>query len=392
MGGNDLSSLQKLPPTLKQLTLSGRGYFKCGEIFSKIPIGLNYLHLSNCDAMRYADTDFSKFKNLKLLKLSGCGIDNSIVNNIQFPDSLEKLNLSDNTIESIDKVKFPQGIVSLCLGCNRLNLIEGHKFPQTLKKLDVSGNKIKSARLLRNELDEELKIESLFLASDSHGLSCCELPTRVQTLLLDQFKPFNGQRIGDNLVSSSIMDCDNFHYINFGAQSKLRYLSMHNCDLEGFNKSSLSRLEEIELSFMSKVPQGLGHLKKLRYFMLTKSPIEHAVINFYSDSLEVLDLSSNRIENVQLTFPDGNTNLKRLDLGGNCLQDISLEDIGHTSKSKYSDLCELGLYDNRELSNDRITVLIQQLIIMTKCLWTNETVKIFYNRYVNNHLIRNTIK
>jgi len=386
-------NIYPLMPTLEKLELRVANGLRLDGILSKIPVGLVKLHLSNCDAMREVDVDFSKLRCLKHLKLHHCNINDSIFHLMQFPESLEVLDLACNNIESLEGVLFPTRLVNLSLDLNRLRHIDDCSFPESLRKLNASGNRLESVCLLKSKGGKELSIESLFLESHPEISTHWELP-KVRTLYLSQFKPYVGQYLGENLVNLVLMDCGDlcFNSIDFGNKPRIQYLFVHDCSLDGFDMSSLPELEEVKLSFMAKVPKGLGHLRRLRYLNITQSSIKKVSLEFHSRSLEVLDLSSNLIEKVQLTFPVGKTKLKRLSLSENELRDISLEDIGHKGLSRHESLCELGLSRNEALSGAPILKLIDQLSLATQSLWVNETAKTLYNCYDNNHLMRNVVE
>lgn len=61
---------------------------------------------------------------------------------------------------------------------------------------------------------------------------------------------------------------------------------------------------------MSTIPPQLRKLRNLKYLKLLMGTIKEAVIEFSSNSLEVLNLSHDQIEKLQLIFPEGDTNLK----------------------------------------------------------------------------------
>ena len=101
---------------------------------------------------------------------------------------------------------------------------------------------------------------------------------------------------------------------------------------------------------------------------LNHNQIKDAAMTFCTNSLEVLNLSSNRIEEVNLVFPKGATNLKQLDLCGNQLKEVSIGSIGHNSESLLNNLYELSLSDNL-LEANQIAVLASELPGSVRTLW-----------------------
>lgn len=94
----------------------------------------------------------------------------------------------------------------------------------------------------------------------------------------------------------------------------MRFLYIDGSNFDEFDIKLPQALEEVELHDVSTILPQLGKLRNLKYLRLLMDTIKEAVIEFSSNSLEVLNLSHNQIEKLQLTFPEGDTNLKQLDL------------------------------------------------------------------------------
>lgn len=155
------------------------------------------------------------------------------------------------------------------------------------------------------------------------------------------------------------------HFLN------LTKLHLENCyQINNIQFGQHSRLEELQLSSnnLSEVPPQIFQLRNLRYLGLGQNQIKCAIVSLSTNSLEVLDLSSNGIEEFHLSFPEGEIKLKQLDLGYNQLREISMDSIGHAEN--FGSFWELDLIGN-PLSKDEIAKLIPQLPQSTHCLWAN---------------------
>ncbi|KAG5419575.1 hypothetical protein I9W82_003343 [Candida metapsilosis] len=157
----------------------------------------------------------------------------------------------------------------------------------------------------------------------------------------------------------------------FESGSKLQYLCLNYCDLESINMCFPPLLKELNLARnnLSEIPLEVAYLKKLRILTLSENKIQSAKITFSHNSLEMLDLDRNRLSEIQLLFPKGVSNLKRVNLESNKLEDISMNDIGHNGETKHDNFYELSVLSNRNLTVEQITALVPCVPRSTRFLW-----------------------
>lgn len=363
-----VTSVLKLPNTLRRLSMADDYGLNAREVLRIIPTGLEYLRLTNNGGnWDNVDTDFSKFTRLKYLNLSRTGIKSL---NFVFPGMIEELDLSGNEIETIDCAEFPKSLRNLILSFNEIKEVSGSKLPMTLECLNMLGNPIEKVDLLSGERFELLQVETLYIGCKSPSKVSYKLPSTLQSLHFNCCNTLSHD-FGENLVSIRLESCQ-FAVRSgelFKQQSKLRYLGISHCQLADLSINYPQSLEEIDLSFndFSKVPQQLGYLENLRYLQFSNNNVQLAIVEFHQNALEVLDLSYNAIEDIHLSFSEGPTKLMQLDLSQNELKDITIENIGHNSKSFHSSLYELNLAYN-ELSEEKIEALISRLPESTQSL------------------------
>jgi hypothetical protein len=64
------------------------------------------------------------------------------INEVKFPDGLQKLGLKYNQITSLDGVKFPDTLQMLVLNNNQITSLDSVKFPDGLQELWLHANRI----------------------------------------------------------------------------------------------------------------------------------------------------------------------------------------------------------------------------------------------------------
>lgn len=365
-----LVSYLKNIPYLKKLSITENYGLDVAEISKALPRGLEYLSLFDCEgSWDNADLNFARFPKLKHLNLARTGV--SSISELAFPDLLEVLDLSGNGIDSIDSVVFPENLKCLNLSLNEIEDVQGVKFPQSLKRVNMSGNPVDPGSLMAKL--ESYRVEKMYLGGQTEvDLSNCKLPASVRCLSLIRCSLLNCD-FGDNLVSLRLESCKLATGNSFGGS--IRYLSIKFDQSPQLGIDLPQSLEELDLSHnaFTKVPLQVGNLPNLRYLNLKNNELTSAIIEFSYKSLEALDLSDNKIEHVQLSFPEGSTNLRQLDLCDNNLKSISLQMIGHDGDTTHNCLHELSVSGNLELAQNHIKSLIPQLPKSTKCLWADKS-------------------
>ncbi|CAK9683482.1 unnamed protein product [Candida parapsilosis] len=357
----------QLPSTLKKLSM-GDDYGFNPQIIKHLPPRLDYLRLMNKGgSWNNVYTGFPM--TLKCLELPRTGIKDVV--GFAFPQTLEELDLSSNEIESIEGVAFPRCLQSLNLSFNEIKEVSGVKFPVTLKQLNLLGNPIESVDLSHNEFFETLRVETLYIGCKHPGNLSYNLPNTLQDLHFNLCENLCQEFCG-NLVSIRLDSCSLSSGELFKKQSKLRYLSISNCRLVDVSVNYPQSLEEVHLisNGLSRVPTQLGQLSNLKKLRLSDNEIPRAVIEFKQNTLEVLDLSYNKIETIQLSFSDGPTQLKQIDLSQNELKSITMGHLGHGNGTFHNNLYELDLAYNM-LMGEQVLALVSTLPRSVQCLWAD---------------------
>lgn len=340
---NDLLVCQlKLPPTLKKLKLVGHNNVDFGQLFDILPPSLERIDLSFvCGDWDNFKRDLSKFKRLKHLNLTSNWLQS--LEDFIFPDFLEELILEGNNITTIEGVAFPKQLKTLNLNLNQIQKLLLGKSSPPLQRLNLDNNFVGSIQISLHNLEQLL--------------ATC---TATETLLFLQ---------AENVRYLKLTNC-RFPPTQFLNLTKLQLENCYQID----NILFPSTIKELELASnnLTEIPPHILRLENLRYLGLSRNKIESAILTFCSNSLEVLDLSSNDIEKFHLTFPKGESKLKHLDLGYNQLRGFSVECLGDAEN--YNCFWELDLSGNA-LSKDQIDTLTEELPKSTKSLWAtiNET-------------------
>ncbi|KAG5416914.1 hypothetical protein I9W82_005644 [Candida metapsilosis] len=380
----------ELPSTLQEIRLDSLELSSSKQILQYFPTSLVKLELIDGADIDWSDSDldFSKFSNLKTLTLEGCATGDCI-NSFTFPDSLEEMDLSYNSIEAIDDVKFPKKLKRLVMSGEEIEEICETPFPRSLKELDLSESVLKNVDLVFNKFGEALQIDVLDLRGNSFlWLSKCKLPGTLRFLALERCIQDEALHFGDNLRVLNLSGCEfqKLNEVTFG--SSLTSLDLRWCKLKHFSMKLPESLEEIDLSGNSfkEVPVQLCNLRNLKIISMSYNNIKSVNLNFTSSALEVFNMNWNKIKEIQLTFPETVTNLKSVDLNANRLTRFSMAMIGHNGKTLHSNLYELVLSENHQLREGDISTLLAQLPKSTQLVWVNSEPYDTSDIYVANEL------
>lgn len=367
------SALEKIP-FVKQLKMTGGKKINFKNLLASCPKTLEYLELTSAEGCWGDDMDFTKLQKLKCLKLAYTGLND--ISKMSFPGSLEVLDLSDNQIASVENVVFSKNLVSLNLSNNMLHDIRRPHLPATLKLLNVTGNKLDSIDL-QNGL-ETLYVAGLWdlrLSRHDIDLSCCKIPNLLQGILLNYFKVPASAQFSLNLVSLRLEYCELSEGMSLDHLSNLKFLYVTGHDIESFEIKLPQSLEDVEVDLdqLREFPRLVCMLKNIRRLRVM-GHIKWVNAKFESRHLEILDLSLNYIDDLELRFPEGVTNLKLLNLATNYLDRLTMNNIGHTKTTKHENLYELDISNNK-LSSDKVRRLVSTLPSATKCLRTSKKIR-----------------
>lgn len=377
--GIDSRFASSLATNLRVLKLTGCIGFENYPCWELVPACIEVLDLSDTlpsavDTMK----DFSKFTNLKELYMSGNEISYSHTD-LKFPDSIEFLDLSRCSIESIHEVRFPKRLLVLDLLRNKLKSIHRPDFPKPMKKLDLSFNGIIMLDLRYNALEEALEIKLLKrLFNEVSVIDHVQwrLPSGVVEYHAEFCRPGN----------LNFDTCNSLEYLNLRG-SDLRYASplrLDSCSnlkylcLSGstytLNNSPLPPLlEEANLQKMElkEVPSQLSFLPRLRVLNLSGNNITHVDVKL-SSSVETIDMSDNLIESFLLLFwGNVESRLRNLLLSHNRLTEITAESLGFKSNVVYNEVYEFDFSYNEELvmNQELLTILSRSSL---QHLWLKE--------------------
>ncbi|KAG5419031.1 hypothetical protein I9W82_002798 [Candida metapsilosis] len=370
----------ELPSTLQEMCLHEMEVLSSEQIIQYFPTSLVRLELSYITEIDWSDSDldFSKFTNMKSLKLKACDIGDYIYS-FTFPDSIEEMSIDTNGIRSINEIQFPQKLKRLEVTTQEIEEVINPPFPLSLKELDLSYNRIKKIDITANKFGEPLQIDLLDLRANKSKLSFsdCKLPDTLRYLSMGDCVQDEAFHFNDNFCILKLDSCEfkKLQGVTFG--SKLKSLEISDCKLTHFNANLPESLEEINLSRneLAEVPVQLCYLKNLRTISVESNEIRHVYLNFISSSLEVFNVSSNKIKEIQLAFPESVTNLLSVDLSANRLKRFSMAMIGHNGKTLHSNLYELVLSENEFLLDKDISTLLTQLPKSVQFMWGKKQAK-----------------
>lgn len=150
--------------------------------------------------------------------------------------------------------------------------------------------------------------------------------------------------------------------LKFGSEFKLKYFCKSNCCNKTLDIDIPQSLTEVSVfgNDFLEVPLQLVHLEILKVLEY-RNFLEKINIEFLNNSLEVIDLSYDSIEKLQLKFPDGDTKFKQLNLNLGELPDITIESIGDRDKTKHSSLLSIR-FENKKITEYQILALIPKFL------------------------------
>lgn len=377
----------RYPSTLKILKLVHNGFSTLSGLLSCIPLGLEELDVSYNYLIDWdgSNSNFSRFKELKKLNLRGCDVKG--IERFQFPESLEDLNLLGHELSSIDDLAFLPNLLALNFSSHRLKHVCNPPLPHVLKKLELLCRNIETLDLSRNRDGKPFVIEHLEVGLSERSAANDEvsktefqwskLPHVVRQLFLENCCPTGSVQFEKDLEVLSMVNCDlsKVTGLSFVPNSTLRKLTLSNCELTSLEFELPQLVEEVDLSRnkLSKIPEQLAGLEHLQVLNLSENEIGDEVeFRFEHKSLQVLDLSSNKLKSIQLSFPEGTTKLKIVDLSENQLKNISMSSIGHSGRTQHNTLYSLALTANKKIGGEQIDLLKSLSPPSMKCLWLNK--------------------
>jgi len=227
---------------------------------------------------------------------------------------LKKIDLSNNSLTTISKGVFPFFVEQLDLSNNNIKYVESYAFPLSLIHLDLNKNYITSINLKELSNLESLKINTNLLkniifpsklysidVSNNHLVDINTVPNTVAEILCNDNKltELPDLTYYTNLL---LVDC---------CDNNIKSFPIFPQSVTSININN-NRLDVIDVP----LPRELIEL-------FASNNNIFAVNTFMSPSLEKLDLSMNRLDQV----PNLSTNIKHLDMSCNEIIELDDQDI-----------------------------------------------------------------
>uniref|UniRef100_A0A6N2N312 Leucine-rich repeat-containing N-terminal plant-type domain-containing protein n=1 Tax=Salix viminalis TaxID=40686 RepID=A0A6N2N312_SALVM len=304
-------------------------------------------------------TDFDSLSKLKELDLSENEIQNFVTSTgFERPGSLDKLEILDLSSNRINdsSLSFLKGLSSL----KHLNLaynqikgsmdIKGFERPGSLDKLeilDLSSNRINDCNL--SSLKGLSSLKHLYLRGN-------QLNGSIDTKDFDSLSELEELDLSENEIQNFVTSTG---FERPGSLDKLEILDLSSNRISDGNLSFLKGLSSLKHLHLDKNQlkgsmemKDFDSLSKLEELYLSGNEIQIFVTSTgfersgSLDKLEILDLSSNRISDGNLSFLKGLSSLKQLHLNKNQLKgSMEMKEFDSVSK-----LVELRLEEN-EIQN-----------------------------------------
>lgn len=224
--------------------------------------------------------DDKAFNNIKRLKFSGCGFEDSPD---LFSEKLEELHFGDCQLEEIPNLN---------------NLL-------SLRFLNLSGNYIKNIDI--DAFATLFNLEELSLADNE----IFKLPPTIFINNLD--------------LNSLTLDNNPLRHFNLNTSENLEYLSLKNCQLEVFDEISTQRL-----STLSELILSHNNIRELSSNTFARMR-----------ELSTINLSYNKLENLEADLFSNNKDLIKITLDGNNFKSLpNFKPTGEGDFSTYTLSCK----------------------------------------------------
>lgn len=355
-----------LPPALQKLDLSHNNISTVvPDLIDVLPSSLTHLDVSDNPADWSAHhEDFSCSivfpPALQELRLSNTNVAPALPRFV-LPESLRLLHLRLNQISSMAKVALPsEKPLSVDLSCNLLTTINDC-MRRNIQWFDLAENRIRGPLDLSQDIDgiqttlQVLNLSSNFLRS----LNDIRLPSTVRTVNFSRckIKTLENVTFPASLHELSIMgsDIETIRNVTFDEGSQLVCVNLTHNRIDGDQLKRLRlppsvRQLNLQHNNISSLDVNIfANLPRLTYLSLSPNKLSRLHLNLPS-SLAVVDLSSNKIKDLKLRFPNSarDTELAMVDLLKNRLLHFSPDAIGHKVHGVYHHkLTEIDLSENK---------------------------------------------
>ncbi|ODQ81061.1 hypothetical protein BABINDRAFT_160477 [Babjeviella inositovora NRRL Y-12698] len=300
-GTIDLARLV-LPPSLTLLDLSSNSQSVDSFQGLFIPETLQKLNLSqNSISMAASLCNFPP--TLRVLDLSENNIQDLRI--LKLPENLENLNLFNNRVAEIPaNFRFPRGLQHLNLSRNKLTRLAGElKDLCNLQDLRLVTQNTGGASLNIDDLELPANLEKLAFCNEEEDIGIfSKLPRQLKHLYLS-FNPF--RRLPKNLTDFTRLET-----------LSLGFTELYDIDSVKF-PASLKELN-LTLNLIIRVPRHLSELPNLRELNLSKNSIFSISNCKFGEKLSTLLLDGNQITRLPKVLRN-NANLRSLNVSGNPL-------------------------------------------------------------------------
>lgn len=245
-------SINSLPKNLTKLNIQSSRLLKSAEFADSI----NSLIISDCNFKNSWN-----LPNLTYISLNNCSID--VINYL--PQGLVHLDLSNNSISSLNNITFPNTLTYLNLSNNNIDQIHRQNFSTTLHLdyLNLSNNPINEITPMSflpssiNKLIINHEIQKINLVSEVVNLSVhvsslngkkFKIPDTIQNLnltqLYNQFVTNDRYALPLNLSSLNLNGiCFDGRLMKDFIPDSLRKITFRNCSIFNFNPNNISLIE-----------------------------------------------------------------------------------------------------------------------------------------------------
>ncbi|KAK6460261.1 hypothetical protein DFJ63DRAFT_315553 [Scheffersomyces coipomensis] len=274
----------EFPKGLQQLTVKKVQFDPYSLIRCSLPSSIIYLNLTDCLLNSYYCIFVlisNKLPNLKHFILSDKFYKTKRSEKI-FKEVLGMLNL-------VNQFSWPKGLETIELDSvlenEHMNILENTKWPQNLKKLTIA---ISSAyEYISNQINDlpesliELKIVKPLQGKTERAIAPTYFPQNLQRLVLYGLSfNYTLTSLPDTLIDLNIKQCTRIQFPVLRFPSKLKYLSIENCQLTNLNEYQY--WEDLqELKYLSLHSNGIYSLTywipppNLTYLILTYNRIRY---------------------------------------------------------------------------------------------------------------------
>ena len=308
--------------SLQSLTLREQNHLN--DINISFPNSINYLNINNCENLVSANANYPK--NLQKLSITNCKSLTDI-SDINFPDAIYELRLSNNSIKDISQVNWPHNLKYLSLTSNEMEVVNGSKWSDNLEILDLSFNNISditNINLPNGLIELYIGDNEIIDISNLRNLINIQLFSAGSNYIENISVIENMTNLKEVYFGSTVWWCYYFYNGSGPYSNCIAYSRDHGNNIKSVNikwPKSITKLEldnnKIEILEDIDFPTGITKLD-LSYNEINKISLE-------IDNLRYVYLNNNNISDISgIKVPNAKTN-RELNLADNNIKEINAE-------------------------------------------------------------------